>query len=212
MVASLPENSIREAGRLLARAFVADPVITHFLGGRNRRRVAFPAFFRAIILENVDSGYVFGAWQQTHLVGVAVWTPPRAAPPTAAKRFGTLVDRAVVRALFPWRSSKLYSGFAATAPLHPKEPHWYLAFVGVEPNQQAKGIGRHLLAPVLALADQNRTVCYLETPFPATHDFYRRSGFLLKGEHRPFRDAPPIWTMMRQPVAVGSRQSAAHAA
>ena len=59
---------------------------------------------------------------------------------------------------------------------HPADPHWYLAFVGVEPTIQSHGIGRTLLAPVLKLADQTETLCYLETPFPRTHEFYERLG------------------------------------
>jgi GNAT superfamily N-acetyltransferase len=105
----------------------------------------------------------------------------------------------IVRVLFPDRSRKLFGGFSATVSLHPKVPHWYLAFVGVEPRQQAKGVGRQLLAPVLELADHHGAVCYLETPFPGTLDFYRRLGFVLEIEARPFENAPPIWTMTRQP-------------
>lgn len=41
---------------------------------------------------------------------------------------------------------------------------------------------------------------YLETPFPRTHRFYQRLGFTLTGEHRPFEDAPPIWTFRRPPA------------
>jgi len=105
----------------------------------------------------------------------------------------------IVRLLFPHRSRKLYGGFSATVSLHPKAPHWYLAFVGVEPRQQGKGIGQQLLAPVLDLADHRSTVCYLETPFPGTLEFYRRLGFVLETEARPFENAPPIWTMTRPP-------------
>src|SRR5215831_7399622 len=82
MIGPLPKASIRGASRLLARAFAADPVITHFLDGATRRRVAFPAFFRTVIFESLDSGHVFGAWEGDGLVGVAVWIPPRAAVPT----------------------------------------------------------------------------------------------------------------------------------
>ncbi|GAC1671877.1 MAG: hypothetical protein PVS2B2_03700 [Candidatus Acidiferrum sp.] len=42
-------------------------------------------------------------------------------------------------------------------------------------------------------------LCYLETPFPATHDFYRRLGFELGPATHPFEGAAPLWTMIRLP-------------
>ena len=197
IVGKLPQTSVREAGRLLTRAFAADPVITHFLSGARRRQIAFPAFFRAIILENLEYGQVFGSWDEGRLIGVAVWTPPDAPGPSSVRR--AKVNHAIVRGLFPRRSRGLYGGFDAMSSLHPTKPHWYLGFVGVEPNRQTQGIGRQLLAPVLEFADTSGVLCYLETPFPATHEFYRRLGFALGIEARPFEGAPPIWTMVREP-------------
>ena len=83
--------------------------------------------------------------------------------------------------------------------LHPEEPHWYLAFVGVDPAAQRSGVGSRLLSPVLAQADAAGRLCYLETPFPETHQFYRRHGFELGKAARPFQGAPGLWTMLRNP-------------
>lgn len=171
---------MRDAGRLLARAFAADPIITHFLAAPLRRRVAFPAFFRAIIYEHLDAGHVYGAWEAEHLIGVAVWAPPDGVAPTAVGRVHAAADHLTVRMLFPRRARGLYGGFAETASLHPMEPHWYLGFVGIEPHYQGHGVGEKLLAPVLKTADAQDTLCYLETPFPATHKFYERLGFALE--------------------------------
>jgi GNAT superfamily N-acetyltransferase len=191
--------SIGEAGHLLARAFAADPVITYFLAGAQRRRIALPAFFRAIILENLGRGHVYGAWEQGRLIGVAVWTPPEEIRPALGIQFRARANHAIVRLLFPWRTRGLYRGFGATASLHPTVAHWYLAFIGVDPSRQGEGVGRQLLAPVLERADAGEVLCYLETPFPATREFYQRLGFDLGPEARPFQGAPPIWTMVRRP-------------
>jgi hypothetical protein len=43
---------------LLAHAFAEDPIITYFLYDRLRRRIAFPAFFRAVLEEMVSIGGV----------------------------------------------------------------------------------------------------------------------------------------------------------
>ena len=90
--------------------------------------------------------------------------------------------------------------------MHPEEPHWYLAFVGVDPALQRTGVGSRLLAPVQALADHDGLPCYLETPFPETHAFYRRLGFEVATLTQPFAGAPGLWTMVRPPAA--ARQNA----
>jgi GNAT superfamily N-acetyltransferase len=200
-VTPLPLDRTGDAARLLARAFSADPILTHFLTGRQRRRIAYPAFFRALILETVEHQQVHVAWERGRLAGVVLWIPPRLATPDSALRRRAAFERALVKGLFPFRARAMYRGFEATAALHPDEPHWYLFFVGVDPGAQGRGIGRRLLLPVLRMADRDGVLCYLETPFPETHEFYRRLGFQLQPPTHPFSGAPPLWTMIRNPRA-----------
>ena len=87
--------------------------------------------------------------------------------------------------------------------LYPNAPHWYLAFTGVDVGEQGHGIGANLLSPVLALADETSTLCYLETPFPRTHAFYQRLGFTITSATHPFSGAPTLWTMTRLPQSNG---------
>lgn len=202
-VRNFTADQARRGARLLARAFAADPIITHFLDGFVRRQFAFPAFFRAIIREHLEGGHVYSAWEEDRLIGVAVWSPPEGIT-LSNPRLKTQAhfDHRIVRALFPRRSRGLYGGFAATASLHPHEPHWYLAFVGIDPQFQGQGVGQKLLGAVLDAADIHGVLCYLETPFPATHKFYQRLGFELGTQAKPFEGAPPLWTMVRRPRIV----------
>ena len=104
--------------------------------------------------------------------------------------------------MFPRASQGLFGGFAAMERFHPSDPHWYLAFVGIEPTIQSRGIGQALLAPVLKIADQTNTLCYLETPFPRTHEFYARLGFVRHAEHHSFIGAPQgAATFQRKPAS-----------
>ena len=196
------ESDSAEASRLLARAFADDPVITHFLRDPKPREVAFPAFFRAALAEALPLGHVYAIRSNGHLAGVAAWFPPD--PPEPAAETAAEIERhqRVVRQTFPTTSADLFDGFAALAEFHPSTPHWYLAFVGIDPIVQGQGLGARLLSPVLRRADETRTVCYLETPFPRTHAFYRRLGFEPGREASPFVGAPSIWTFVRrQPQA-----------
>jgi GNAT superfamily N-acetyltransferase len=200
-VGRLSSRDCALASSLLARAFAEDPIITWFLYGRLRRRIAFPAFFRAVLEEMLPGGHVYAAHGDRKLVGVAAWRPPNAREPDARARRSAARQRTLVRMLFPHSSSGLFVGFAAMGQFHPADPHWYLAFVGVEPTIQSHGIGRTLLAPVLKAADQTNTPCYLETPFPRTHKFYERLGFMRHRELNPFVGPPQgAVAFLREPL------------
>jgi GNAT superfamily N-acetyltransferase len=202
-IGKLSGAEVGPASRLLARAFADDPVITHYLYDRLRRRVAFPAFFRAVLEELLPAGHICAAHDRAGLIGVAAWKPPDAPDPDAAARRAAALQLRLVRMMFPRASRGLFAGFAALEHFHPDAPHWYLAFVGVEPALQNRGVGRVLLAPVLKIADETTTPCYLETPFARTHPFYERLGFARHAEPNPFVGAPRVVvSFLREPGPV----------
>ena len=199
-VGRLTSSDAGRASRLLAHAFAEDPIITHFLYARLRRRIAFPAFFRAVLEELLPGGHVYAARHDGNLVGIAAWKRPDAPEPDSAAQLAVTRQLRVVRMMFPRASRGLSDGFAALEPYHPSDPHWYLAFVGIDPAIQSRGIGRILLAPVLKIADQTNTLCYLETPFPRTHAFYEHLGFARHAEPNPFVGAPRVVvSFLREP-------------
>ena len=199
-VRRLHRREVGTAARLLARAFTTDPFIGHFMADPRRRRLALPSFFGSVLHESIGSGAVYVSEQAGRLVGVAAWLPPEPQTPSRGARLHARVASARVRLLFPRAAPQALSGFAALAAGHPSEPHWYLAFAGVEPGSQRTGLGRQLLHPVLQQADRERRPCYLETPFPETRAFYRKLRFTDTAEVRPVEGAPSIWTMTRRPL------------
>jgi ribosomal protein S18 acetylase RimI-like enzyme len=74
-------------------------------------------------------------------VGVAAWLPPE--PVDADEHATARPDRArrIVEMIFPLSAAALFVGFAALEQLHPDLAHWYLAFVGIEPDLQGQGVG-----------------------------------------------------------------------
>lgn len=202
-VGPLEDSRIREATRLLSRAFDHDPVIGHFMRPGLRKRLAFPGFFRAALEAALPAEHVYQATTGSRLAAVAIWFPPDAPPaPDDANRRAV---RAMMPALvcYPRGTKQLLRGFARLEKHHPAEPHWYLAFVGVDPSVQSSGIGAQLLAPVLATADETAATCYLETPFPRTHPFYQRLGFQRAEELHVFEDAPSVVSFVRRPANAG---------
>lgn len=183
---------------ILSRAFDPDPVISHFLGGP-LRGPAYRIFFADVVLAQRTQGQAYVLDEGSTVLGVALWTPPEAPAPTAIERLRSRAFAGALRLLSPSGARELSAGFERASHLHPLEPHWYLAFVGIDPAHQGRGHGERLLAPILARADREQRPAYLETPFPRTHAFYRRLGFEVTRELRPFRGAPPVWTMFRSP-------------
>ena len=50
---------------------------------------------------------------------------------------------------------------------HPRQPHWYLSVLSVEPECQGLGHGSALMKPGLERADAAGSGAYLETPRPS---------------------------------------------
>jgi hypothetical protein len=131
----------RLAAEVLARAFHADPPVVHFIPDPVRRAAVMPEFFERFVRHGQLFGEVHGP--AARLEAIAIWLPPGRTDvtPERARRSGldTLVD------VFDGESFARLSAFLAqTADLHQRAmpgPHWYLAFIGVDPAAQGRGLG-----------------------------------------------------------------------
>jgi ribosomal protein S18 acetylase RimI-like enzyme len=204
-----PQDPIRltssqkaQAGRMLARAFLADPVYSALFPDAAERERALGRLFGAVV------GYslVYGVVHTTPaLEGAACWLSPGNAELTAWRmlRTGFGLQRAVAR--FDAQSRrKFLDALAYMDEIHKREvpePHWYLWALGVEPRCQGQGIGSRLLQPVLAQADQDGTICYLETETESNVGFYERRGFRVVSDGRVPEHGFRIWTMLREALA-----------
>lgn len=181
-------------GESLARAFDADPLYAWLLpetSTRARRLTTlFTTFARHVFVPEGVS-YTFDGHE-----GASLWVPPGA----PSVRFGSAFFSApgIVSAL----GTRLVAGgrvLAALEAAHPKEPHHYLAMLGVHPMHQGKGLSRALVSPILARADDEKRLAYLETATESNVSLYRRFGFEVTGELRAL-DAPKLWLMTRTPL------------
>lgn len=84
---------------------------------------------------------------------------------------------------------------------HPKEPHYYLFTIGALASARGQGIGRRLIAPMLAHADHEGVPVYLENSNPVNHGFYVSHGFEKIGEFEVGPGGPPMAPMWREPRA-----------
>jgi GNAT superfamily N-acetyltransferase len=68
--------------------------------------------------------------------------------------------------------------FEQMAQYHPKEAHWYLPLIGVDPSRQHRGHGDALMRYALEQVDRENAAAYLESSNPRNISFYRSHGFV----------------------------------
>jgi GNAT superfamily N-acetyltransferase len=179
---------------VLATAFHDDPAVTWLLhGDPNRLRIlerGFALYLREVWIDQ-EVTYTTG-----NVVGAAVWELPghwklgAAAQLRLLPGFLRATGRHVARAL---RSqAKLESN-------HPEEPHYYLPFVGVNPDWQGRGLGAALMAPILDRCDRQGLPAYLDATAPRNRALYERHGFTVTEEFTLGKGSPPLWRMWRLP-------------
>jgi GNAT superfamily N-acetyltransferase len=176
----------------LARAFADDPVMDWFFPDPARRARYVERMFRLRVGSLLDLGETYTT--DGHLGG-AVWAPP------GRWELSPLRGLALMLRIVPMtraRTPLLATGWTKIDAVHPREPHYYLAILGTEPDAQGQGIGSALLAPVLDDCDRNEIPAFLESSKRSNLAFYARHGFRVTGE-LDLPEGPHIWLMWRDP-------------
>jgi ribosomal protein S18 acetylase RimI-like enzyme len=173
--------------RTLVSAFEDDPVERWLYPDQAQYRRHFPSFIAAF------GGAAFHdqtVWRLGDFDAVAFWFGPGRQPD----------GEAVVHVLVETTSDDLHADSFATleqmAEGHPKEPHWYLPWFGVDRELHGRGLGTHLMRKCLEIVDASGLPAYLETPNPRTVPFYERAGFSVTTVAQAGA-CPPITLMQR---------------
>lgn len=155
-------------------------------------------FFAGGIHDCAEHGEVWVAKLGPTLAGVAAWLPPGVFPATGgtrALRQGLRVAPTIVRGRQRRTAYKLLNEMTAR---HPHEEHWYLTMLATDPLYQGRGIGKALVEPTLARADETGVATYLETAKESNLAYYPRLGFEIVDKFSV--DASPrLWQMQREP-------------
>ncbi len=189
-----------EVSRTLSDAFAADPHFDWFLRNDARRDAARLQLFRGIIGRltfpegRIDRPAGGGA--------AAVWLPSSSLDGHAP----LLQELRLVPILLGYTGIARFGrlmAIRADMEKHPPRdrPHEYLNFLGVAPQAQGRGVGSSLLRAANARLDAADMPAYLETGTTRNVALYRRHGFEVISEHKARHDAPPMWSMWREPGA-----------
>lgn len=185
-------DRVADMARTLARAFQDDPVIAWLVPDDARRRVAmeraYAFFLRRIWLRHEETYVVGGA------AGVCIWVPPGTWKLGVGEQLGLLPAMARI---YGRRTPRVLAALAALEKDHPTEPHYYLPFMGVEPESQGRGMGSALMHPILTRCDAEGAAAFLEASSPRNRALYECHGFEVTEEFRLGRASPPLWRMWR---------------
>jgi len=181
---------------VLVRAFADDPLISWAVRPDERRAEAYRRLFDLFVRRlSLPYGHVLTT---ARLDGVALWIPPGCWHQGTVDQLRQVPEWLAI--VGPRRVPHVSSALNALLRKHPREPHYYLPFVGVDPGAQGQGIGSALLQPVLGWCDTLRLGAYLENTNARNVVFYERLGFRVVEVLLLARDGPTVWRMWRSPV------------
>ena len=204
IVDRLHPDEIESGARLLAASFVGEPLFGFMFEGKDRGRVerAITPWFRGWIRSFMRQGEIHAARVGGRLGGVGVRVPPGGYPLHGTQKalFMLRLIRGVTRmSVTSRRALRMPSLGSQLDRLEPKEPFWNLAWVGVSPDLQGRGVGSALANEIVRLIDTRPAPGWFVTFGPRTRALYERRGFVVEHEVRPFEEGPVGWTMRREP-------------
>jgi ribosomal protein S18 acetylase RimI-like enzyme len=173
----------------IVAAFLIDPTARFAWPAARDYLEAMPLAVHEFTSACVEHGT---AYVSVDFCGTALWLPPGVQPN------GEALEKVFRETAKPEHLDDVLATFERMDQSHPKEEHWYLAMIGVDPKAQGKGLGAGLLGYSLALCDQDRALAYLETANPRNIPLYERFGFEVM-EQFQMGAAPRVTPMLRRP-------------
>jgi GNAT superfamily N-acetyltransferase len=165
-----------EAARMLARAFVTNPLHVSAFGASQLAKNE--AFFRTGLAAMKGTKLV--ALDGSRIVGLVHWV---GSPGCQFSGVEKLRMMPAMLSGFGLRSAgRVGSWLGAWAKHDPAGPHVHLGPIGVAPDAQGRHIGHRLMERYCEAQDRSQASGYLETDRPENVDFYARFGFAVSDQ------------------------------
>ena len=196
----IASDRLDEAAGVLARAFEHDPLIPYTYGERLAPDDArLLAFFHLGCLIRTETGWpLYGVERDGSLLGVACITSP------GEVEWPASLNEAYrhTNALMGTEATARFEAYAETAEaFRPREPHYYLGVIGIEPTAQGTGLARLMLDVLHAwsAADAGSAGVGLDTTKPENVALYEHFGYEVVGQRR--LGELDVWGMYRRDSA-----------
>ncbi len=177
----------------LTDSFSRDPVMNWVIP----RTDLYPLYFRMLIRE------VYLPRGMIHLEGkgraAALWLPPeeRFEMPPRMSLLNLAWDLLRHEGLRPF--VRIHRQGRVFARHMPREPHYYLQFIGCRHAEQGRGIGSALLKCGTRVCDERGLPAYLESSNRLNVPLYERHGFEVQAQEEVAAGGPTAWFMWREP-------------
>jgi GNAT superfamily N-acetyltransferase len=171
----LVPDQLLTAAAILARSFVDDPMFEFIFPRRDMRLQALTAFFRPFVADGLQRGEVLLAPAEQ---GACVWYASQV--PLFSDAFEAVVEEAIATTAHfggPDAAARLEHLVNQVSAYEPTVPRYEVLWIGLVPEARSRGLGGHLLQPVLAAADRQRAASYLVSSNRRNLSFYQRHGF-----------------------------------
>jgi ribosomal protein S18 acetylase RimI-like enzyme len=186
-VTATAPGDLDRAVAVIVLAFSTDPTARWTFTDPHDYLTHFPAIVRALGGGAFEHGT---GYQVDGFAGAALWLPPDVRPDEEA------LVAVMRRSVAEERQAQVFGVFERMGHYHPKEPHWYLPLIGVDPRHQRRGHGSALMQHALARCDRDHAPAYLESSNPANVPLYERHGFAVLDTIQ-VGSSPPIFPMLR---------------
>lgn len=177
----------------LSDSFSSDPMFNWVFP----RTQLYPHFFRMLVRDVYLPRGIVHIEDQGR--AAALWLPPeerfKLAPRLGLLKFGLKLIRQ--NGLRPVR--RVYQQGSVSARHHPREPHYYLQFIGCRHRDQGQGLGAALLKEGLKICDEHGVPAYLECSNYLNVPLYQRNGFEVRAQQAIGKNGPTTWFMWREP-------------
>ncbi|MEZ5502529.1 MAG: GNAT family N-acetyltransferase [Halioglobus sp.] len=156
----------------------------------------YPVFFRMLVKDVYLPRGIVHIEEQGR--AAALWLPPEerfiVAPRLSLLKFGLrLLGVGGLSQL--WRVYRQGYVFARHCP---REPHYYLQFIGCRHGAQGQGIGATLLKQGTTICDERGMPAYLECSNERNLPLYQRHGFEVTAAEPVSKTGPTAWFMWRE--------------
>ena len=203
-VIQIQKSQVLDAGSIAAKAFENDPVLTYLISdNREFRKQSLTWLMRKLIAYSTRYHHVYTTQD---LEGIAAWRPPETtfSNPFQLLRMAWSLQLYVLPTKIHWtRLGRCIKLLSAVENAHQQDmnscPHWYLGIMVVHPTAQGRGVGSRLLQATLQQASHEGVACYLVTFTEQAVRFYQKHGFEIVQSRKISSDAPPFWTLKRNP-------------
>jgi N-acetylglutamate synthase-like GNAT family acetyltransferase len=186
------KGDVKDLSCVLARAFQNEPIHRWIVRDDTSWKRNSPRIFRVFLDNMIRDGTVLTTEQ---LQGASLWSVPE-------RPHGGLLSMILLPLLLTMilgkRAALLGREMEKLEKRRPREPHWYLMFLGTDPVWRGRGVGSALLSPILNRCDETRLQAYLLTATKENITYYEHHGFRVV-DHTDIQEGPSAWSMIRHP-------------